>query len=413
MLEGLDAVDWHKLQHSYGTATDVPDMLRAMAAVETEILDWHTADSELRHLYGNFQNRLNHQGDVSNAIPFLVRFMAEMISSPSIKNRAYLVSCLFQFTDSCHMHMYLYRNVGIAHTIIDAYRAIRDFYPLYLSLLTDIDWRIRFRAAQLLSVLNDLPSAVRWKLRKQLKVETVPAVQAQILNATVQQLRPKPHMNYTTLIINYRNELEQIVNNHPSELLRFAGAVGWASLNRWSTFTHNYKMMQTPSQVVYELVGLLEYKPNHEEQLLQNQLGDQLIHFDRLDAFQQLGNAGIYIALRDARLQYRWAHILARHTLESVFTRIGVASSDSQYLSSHYEITGQQGQYRDLDRKRYVSGRSLRPEQIEALRAIVNCDPFWEQPTNLFSFFYGLPDDREALRGLTEGGNPLQSTPYP
>jgi len=51
---------------------------------------------------------------------------------------------------------------------------------------------------------------------------------------------------------------------------------------------------------------------------------------------------------------------------------------------------------------RYHVGRKLNNEQRLALEAIVDCEPFWEIPTNLFSFFYGLPDEREALRKLLE-----------
>jgi hypothetical protein len=32
MLEGLEDIDWGSLGHAYGTATDVPDLLRALAS---------------------------------------------------------------------------------------------------------------------------------------------------------------------------------------------------------------------------------------------------------------------------------------------------------------------------------------------------------------------------------------------
>lgn len=31
MLEGLDAIDWTSLEHAYGDASDVPDLLRDLA----------------------------------------------------------------------------------------------------------------------------------------------------------------------------------------------------------------------------------------------------------------------------------------------------------------------------------------------------------------------------------------------
>ena len=34
------------------------------------------------------------------------------------------------------------------------------------------------------------------------------------------------------------------------------------------------------------------------------------------------------------------------------------------------------------------------------LQAIIDCKKVWETPTDLFSYFYGLPDSREALQAL-------------
>ncbi len=39
-------------------------------------------------------------------------------------------------------------------------------------------------------------------------------------------------------------------------------------------------------------------------------------------------------------------------------------------------------------------------EERTVLQAIVNADIVWEIPTNLFSYFYDLPDSREEMRDL-------------
>ena len=46
----------------------------------------------------------------------------------------------------------------------------------------------------------------------------------------------------------------------------------------------------------------------------------------------------------------------------------------------------------------------IMPNQKQILKAILNCELFWELPTNLLSFFYGLPDDRQKLRKLISEG---------
>lgn len=57
---------------------------------------------------------------------------------------------------------------------------------------------------------------------------------------------------------------------------------------------------------------------------------------------------------------------------------------------------------KSLKPRKYRPGVPLKEEQRDILQAIVDCDPFWEISTNLFSFYYGLPDEREALRELVQ-----------
>jgi hypothetical protein len=58
MLEGLERVDWARLQHAYGPATDVPGLLRALTVVDRD-----TREQTLHELFGN----IYHQGTVYSA----------------------------------------------------------------------------------------------------------------------------------------------------------------------------------------------------------------------------------------------------------------------------------------------------------------------------------------------------------
>jgi HEAT repeats len=69
-LDGLDRVDWASLQHAYGSATDVPGMLRELAS-----------EGEASHAFDQLFGSLNHQGSVysatSAAIPFLIQILED------------------------------------------------------------------------------------------------------------------------------------------------------------------------------------------------------------------------------------------------------------------------------------------------------------------------------------------------
>jgi hypothetical protein len=72
LWDGLDEVDWASLRHNYGSAEDVPDLLR------------RCADRNRRRAaeaVGRLENHLYHQGGwicsaASAALPFLLRLAA-------------------------------------------------------------------------------------------------------------------------------------------------------------------------------------------------------------------------------------------------------------------------------------------------------------------------------------------------
>jgi len=77
MLEGLGSVDWAKLEHAYGPAEDVPDLIRALdSSVEDE------REAAFHALYGN----IFHQGTRYKATPAAVPFLVELASQPSPKS---------------------------------------------------------------------------------------------------------------------------------------------------------------------------------------------------------------------------------------------------------------------------------------------------------------------------------------
>src|SRR5689334_16667269 len=72
MLEGLDAIDFSRLEDAYGPAVDVPARLRAIAAGQ----DVAQAIYELGA--GIF-----HQGSYYSASPIATRFLVEIARQPS------------------------------------------------------------------------------------------------------------------------------------------------------------------------------------------------------------------------------------------------------------------------------------------------------------------------------------------
>jgi HEAT repeat protein len=78
MLEGLDAIDWAALTHAYGSAADVPGLLRALASKNKE-----QRENAIYELYGNIW----HQGTVYAATAVAVPFLYELLASPEVEDR--------------------------------------------------------------------------------------------------------------------------------------------------------------------------------------------------------------------------------------------------------------------------------------------------------------------------------------
>lgn len=73
MLVGLDKIDWSKLQHAYGSAYDVPQLLRDLISKDKKI----RADA-IYELFGNIW----HQGTIYEATVYAVPFLIEILQSP-------------------------------------------------------------------------------------------------------------------------------------------------------------------------------------------------------------------------------------------------------------------------------------------------------------------------------------------
>ncbi len=82
MLEGLNKVDWASLEHAYGEASDVPELIRSLASKDKE-----ERKNALWELYGN----IFHQGTRYEATPYAIPFIFELIRDPQVLDKASLI----------------------------------------------------------------------------------------------------------------------------------------------------------------------------------------------------------------------------------------------------------------------------------------------------------------------------------
>lgn len=190
----LDEVDWGRFHHAYGTADDVPDLLRALSA-----RDQQRASASLSTLW----NLVRHQGGSSApaalAVPFLLRAAAER----AVHNRAQLLLLAAEAGHRNHFGRdrredllqvgYLPEEAAFdssgypAQWTLQAARdALTAGAPLLIELLDDPDPAVRAYAAYALATAASPPSRVRHELRAKLAVEREPSVRISLVLAVTQ-----------------------------------------------------------------------------------------------------------------------------------------------------------------------------------------------------------------------------------
>ena len=159
MLEGLESINWSMLHHAYGEATDVPDMLRAMAS----------PDPGVRHqAYDDAYGNIFHQGSVYSATAASVPFLYELAQAPLAPDRHDALFLLYKLLQATE------RSDTQATPAVRA--AVIDGLPVLKALLFDFKPIVRRHAACLMSCFvehqNELQGVLRTVLENDLDPET-------------------------------------------------------------------------------------------------------------------------------------------------------------------------------------------------------------------------------------------------
>ncbi|MFJ6388032.1 HEAT repeat domain-containing protein [Streptomyces sp. NPDC091972] len=85
MFTGIDEVDWASLRHAYGSAADLPGLLRGLASADPA-----EREAALDGMYG----AVHHQGDVHDAASACVPFLLALVASGEVADRAGVVELL-------------------------------------------------------------------------------------------------------------------------------------------------------------------------------------------------------------------------------------------------------------------------------------------------------------------------------
>ena len=178
MFEGLDRINWASMNHAYGSAEDVPELLHRLVS----------NDPEERELgLGGMYGAVHHQGDIYDCTVASIPFLLQAVANPNVPGRGEILGLLASIggadTPSFDYHPEEGsdaesddRTLQFQHARM-AHEAVLAKYSTYLALLADPDPAVREKVPEVLSACWEQATRI------------IPALQDRLISETDQQSR--------------------------------------------------------------------------------------------------------------------------------------------------------------------------------------------------------------------------------
>ncbi|WGP12682.1 HEAT repeat domain-containing protein [Streptomyces sp. SH5] len=178
MFSGIDEVDWASMEHAYGPADDVPELLRGLASEDPA-----EREAALDGMYG----AVHHQGDVYACTLACIPFLFELVVDPGVQDRGGVVELLtsiggFDLDEDDEAEIDEDEIEGAANYAMAA-AAVTAGAGVFFELIADEDPGVRLAAPLALATLHRHPVRVLALLRERLPVEPDEEVRLALVEA--------------------------------------------------------------------------------------------------------------------------------------------------------------------------------------------------------------------------------------
>ena len=390
MFSTLDSIDWEGLgYHIYPRHEEIPKAIRDLLSPEEVVRE------EARGFLLGAQQDF---GDICDTTPRIIPFCLEVLAMEGAPGKAELMQHL------AGQGMYIaesrVRSVHMMDLCLQTYAALRAGLVVYLDLLARGDRDKRLAVCELLQYMTDDSERLIPALLERVERETDEAVQAGLLYC-LKTLFASLEWPRFPLKEQYAPALRMIVEGHPSPRARVAAARASVELLQYQM--RDDKLLSAQVAELLALEFLQPGPPIHWTEDIPLIYQEHLAH----DLARLSDPAPLLRLLSDPGITAEQAHIIARGLLCQAFVH-------REHQRSHWEQMASYDKRKEGDfylREHSIASFQLKRGPVRAiLQAITAADRVWERPTNLFSYFYGLPDSRDALRALAEGKNGINSS---
>lgn len=423
MLVGVDEIKWAKLQHAAGSAKDIPERLRlldsdlpydeflkTLTALNTLIFDDGAWCSAAPHVVPFFCQLLTQCDDPRRVVDYL------FILAGTIADTAYIAhsGAAFYFDIKPYdRHERVIRWTELRYTSqrplrhhrlrLHIYDVLNAHLSYFLPLLHHTEPDIQLLTVFLVSHLFEYHTSIIPALMPLAESATEPALQGAAIWGLVRLMRSAEDAG---LRLNAHQQLLlKWVTAEAHLLKRGAAALGYIALMPDQPGLGEYPRPILPRPVIEAIaeglrMDLASLKASHSS----------TYDIDSLDLLPfQSAAAIVSKACQAIRQPFLWIDILTvlsaapappalmhrciHEMLDIAFERLILQHEIRTDTTTNAIVYGNWG-------SQYHAGQRLTAKQSAALKTVLMCDVFWQTPSNLLSFFYGLPDDRDNLRKL-------------
>ncbi|HEU5384106.1 MAG TPA: HEAT repeat domain-containing protein [Ktedonobacteraceae bacterium] len=269
MLEQLSSINWRDLSHAYGSAEDVPQLLRDLASPDEQICG---------RARGTLYTNIYHQGTVYQASSYAVPFLLELLREETVPEREELLVLLAHLAQGNtyhrqHWHFYTEerKQDPTIHKELEegifwvekTYEAVSAGLPLYFSLLEDPNPKLRLAALRLLgSLFREAPQIVSL-LVKRFDTEHDQRVQASLLFSLGALLARREEASPSAWQL-----LAKTLDEGQTDLVRLAAAMALARTRRPEIPASAYEFLLDKIQYPDPLDDLYDELPWAESRLV-------------------------------------------------------------------------------------------------------------------------------------------------
>lgn len=409
------AIPWTSLGlHVSGRNTEIPGALYALSAPDRE-----TRQKACTVLFGEGQDH----GDIYDTTPAILTCVIDLLHQPETPDRPLLLSCCAAIAMRLLHLSGRHDRFTEFRLHLATYDALKAGLPLYHTLLNDADLAVQLATLDLMQYLTEDRAELIPMLLEAFQAHPQVVLGIAILQTLKQllQLVPLQQSELRQLVTHWLQEV--IVSDH-AIALRTAAASAAVACVQWYDWRFDQFFPTVPDLLITAFLAVKHPEPDRalqarveamhashafsDDPMTESEQRDwetyQDYCFDLWEAehtrerivqdLAQLPPAPLLALLQNPAILSFHTHLIVRglliHAFGSSTIEIWYPGGDPNDAPSGIYY----GEYHPSRRQ------SLHHEGRHVLRHIINAPKAWEIPTNVFSFFYGLPDTRTELEAL-------------